>query len=89
MTTARDLQERLHGRLTRPSQEGATRGSGRWLRVSVDLPPDLHEQVTRFAFEHGRVKIMHLGQALYELLVGDEDLQKRVLAALPTLPRKS
>lgn len=89
MTTARDLQARLQGRLTRPSQSASGQVSGRWLRVSVDLPPDLHEQLTRFAFEHGRVKVMHLGQALFELLVADAELQERVLAALPALPRKS
>jgi hypothetical protein len=90
MTTARDLQERLQQRLARPSQQsGSSSAAGRWLRVSVDLPPDVHEALTRFAFEHGRVKVMHLGQALFEFLLEDEELQRRVLVELPRLRRKS
>lgn len=91
MTTARDLQERLQQRLARPGRE-SSRGSptvGRWPRVSVDLPPDVHDKLTRFAFEHGRVRVMHLGQALFEFLLQDEELQQRALAELPRLRRKS
>lgn len=91
MTTAHDLQERLQERLARPNRQQAPtpQATGRWLRVSVDLPPDVHETLTRFAFEHGRVKVMHLGQALFEFLLEDEELQQRVLVELPRLRRKS
>jgi hypothetical protein len=58
-------------------------------RVSLDLPPDVHEQVTRFAFEHNRVKVMHLGQALVELMLENDELQQRVLDRLPVLRRKA
>lgn len=93
MTTAHDLQERLQQRLgARPpgqQQPAPPVVAGRWPRVSVDLPPDVHDALTRFAFEHGRVKVMHLGQALFELLLTDEELEQRVLAELPRLRRKN
>lgn len=93
MTTAHDLQERLQQRLrARPpgqQQPASSSVAGRWPRVSVDLPPDVHDALTRFAFEHGRVKVMHLGQALFEFLLEDEELQRRVLAELSRLRRKN
>lgn len=93
MTTAHDLQERLQQRLgARPpgqQQPASSSVVGRWPRVSVDLPPDVHDALTRFAFEHGRVKVMHLGQALFEFLLEDEELQRRVLAELSRLRRKN
>jgi chromosome partitioning protein len=70
-------------------QPAASAVAGRWPRVSVDLPPDVHDALTRFAFEHGQVKVMHLGQALFETLLADEALQQRVLSALPGLRRKN
>jgi hypothetical protein len=88
VTTARDLQARLQGRMSRPAGP-AGQAAGKWPRVSLDLPPDVHEQVTRFAFEHNRVKVMHLGQALVELMLEDEELQQRVLDRLPVLRRKA
>ena len=89
MTTARELQARLQNRLARPSTPPPEVVDGKWPRVSVDLPPDVHEALTRWAFEHGRVKLMHLGQRLFELLLDDEELQQRVLDGLPTLRRKA